>query len=255
MTEKSKTQTKSENKIKDVAESKIKNESKSKKQEEKNKKSDSTKEKSNKNFFQSTTFQYMLMLVVLIIIFVAISIFTTTNTPNHGSAVDGVYNGFMFEKVSGGFWQTTMKTVEGDKEIIFHYHPAELENLKFDKSVLEYLKAAKEAKGFFFVSIRPEIDNNGEAAIAGIEVAKMASRVLGFDNRTKSALTEQNNETPSNIASCEFSSQNAFVIELGLADETTMVVQPYCAQLLGSDLDETIKLADMFVYYASGVMK
>lgn len=217
------------------------------------------KEKNSKpkSFFKSNTVQYMLALIVLILIFVVITILTSKNLVVQEEQKDysAPYNGFVFEKTSSGMWQTEMKTVLGDAPIIFHYHPLDLEDIEFNKSIFVNLEKSKEAGGLFFVSVRPEVKNNGEIAIAGIEISKMASKVLGFEGRTKSALTEIDPETPSNVASCGVAREGAFVVELGLGNETEIIVKPYCAQLLGSNLNETIKLADAFVYHATGVMK
>ena len=199
--------------------------------------------------------RYWKHLIVFLIVFLVVILIIMFSSNDEEVPVSGeLYNGFVFFQTSDGLWRTEMKTVYGDRNVWFRHHPLELEDYYFNKSVFKYIENTYDANGFFFISLTPDVDSNMTAGIAGMEIAKVISKIVGFGDRTKSALTERDPDTPSNVAACKDASEKAFVLEIDIGNETGMYVEPYCTRLVGKDFDEIIKLADMFAYHVTGVM-
>ncbi|MCF7866711.1 hypothetical protein K9L67_04775 [Candidatus Woesearchaeota archaeon] len=211
------------------------------------KKSDSNKSSLNKAWYY--------LFAALIVILIVVLIFIFNNDKSNVFVSGDSYNGFVFNQLDDGLWETEIKTIYGDMPVIFHYNPKELETYYFNTSAIKDVNEVKDNNGFFFVALNPLVDESGSVAIAGIEVAKIASKVVGFGEKTKSALTQRDPENPSNVASCEEASSIAYVLEFDVGNESGIFIEPYCARLIGKDFEETVRLADAFAFHMVGVMK
>jgi len=199
------------------------------------------------------------LIIVAVIAVVAIVLFSGKNTPvTHPSDSSAfTYNNYHFQETPNGFWSVGMSTAFGDQQVLFYYNPLQLENYSYQPVINSYLKAVQNNHGTVYVSFRPEIASNGNsgpAAIAGVEVAKISSKVLGM--KTKSAFTASIEGENFTIFNCDKANSENFVVEIGLANTTELRMdKKYCVTILGSTVNDTIKLADLFAYKSTGIMK
>ncbi|MCF7871541.1 hypothetical protein K9L97_00750 [Candidatus Woesearchaeota archaeon] len=203
----------------------------------------------------SLKFVFLLFVLVVFIIIVSFSIFESPVVEYNESVVPINYNNYTFKLRSDGFWETIIDTPSGVRSALFHYNPYDLEDVYFDGNITKDLRTVHKFGGNAFVSVRPEALTSGSFALSGIEVAKILSHVVGFsDGRTKSALTEKLEGVNSTIANCDTANPMRFVVEIGMSNLSGIYYEDYCVRLLGSDVNETLRLADTFAFYVIGVM-
>lgn len=223
-------------------------------------KSTETDNKNNKKDEKSNSWKnYVIALVIIAVIAVVAIVLFSGKTRPVNSQVDlnsFTYNNYHFQKTQDGFWAVSMRTAFGDQQVLFYYNPLQLENYSYSPIINNYLKAVQENHGTVYVSFRPEIatkGNSGPAAVAGVEVAKISSKVLGM--KTKSAFTAPIDGENLTVFNCDNATSENFVVEIGLANRTEInMPKKYCVTLLGSAVNDTIKLADLFAYKSTGVM-
>jgi len=264
--EHTKKQTAHKSVFEDMSENKTSLDAESKKDEKLNSSSseikkaeDSEKKKTPEKKSNSWKGYVVALIIVAVIAVVAIILFSKNNVPVTPSADSTAftYNNYHFQKTSEGYWSVGMSTAFGDQQVLFYYNPLQLENYSYQPVINNYLKAVQNNRGTVYISFRPEImtkGNGGPAAIAGVEVAKISSKVLGL--KTKSAITASIGDENFTTFNCDNATSENFVVEIGLANTTELRMdKKYCVTILGSNVNDTIKLADLFAYKSTGIMK
>ena len=212
-------------------------------------------EKSGERVNQSKGFPGWAKILVIISILILLGYFVYSTFAGIDIDVENdlsVYNGFPFEETPDGFWKTVLRTWQGDQEFLFYYHPLELEELYFDPSINPNLSVVQVNDGALYISVVPEIADQGVAAIAGVEISRVTSKVFGI--YTRGALTEDMPGHDGPVASCSDASPELFVVELRVNGTNEVLAGDFCAVLYAEEPEDLIKLADLFVYKAYGVM-
>lgn len=172
---------------------------------------------------------------------------------NYDDGDDLRYNDFEFVQGPDGFYYVELNTALGDQVIPFYFHPSQLEELDFDSNATAALFFAQRRGSEVNIAIDTDFLDDSYIIVAGVEVSKITGRVFGM--RTTSGFTE-----PVQNITRSFSCENTggplnFVVEFKRSN-TSFVESSgdYCVIINAVDGMDAVRLADLFVFKAMGVM-
>lgn len=168
------------------------------------------------------------------------------------SPEDTSYNGFEFSQGPDGFYYVEINTAVGDQVVPFYHHPSELEDIPFNQSALTALAIVQNNQGNVKIALDTRFSNDSYVVVAGVEVSKITGKV--FYMPTTSAFTEP----IANITkyyTCDNASPTSYVVLFNQSDENRIDSIGYCTVLQATTARESVKLANLLVYKALGVMK
>jgi len=185
----------------------------------------------------SPTFSFLIVVGAIILIFVATLLVSRFFLTENYS-----YNGFEFVK-RGNFWVIEIQKGAQPYHIELYYHPSELEDLVVEKNIEDIILDNHPSK--VYITLNPRLSST--AVIAGTEIAKiLGERNHIFNIPTSGALTEPSNNQP--VITCENATGQTSVIWIKTGPNNIIYSEDECIIIQGSDSNETIRLADRFVY-------
>ncbi len=159
------------------------------------------------------------------------------------------YNGYSFTPVEN-YWGVTIRTAEGDKNIIFYHHPEELEEFQYEERTTDYFQEVLGNNGNVLIGIGEELSNSGTVALAGVEVSKVTGKALGMN--TESGITSEGYGTK--VVNCGDADSNTFVLEFRLGEEEGITSEDHCGVITAESQDSLTELSNLFVYKILGIM-
>ena len=185
--------------------------------------------------------------VLFVVVFLAIvSVFIFWPEP------DTSYNGFEFVQGPDGFYYVEINTAVGDQVVPFYHHPRELENISFDSDSISALATAQANRADVKIALDTRFANDSYIVVAGVEISKITGKV--FVMPTTSAFTEPISNT-SRTYTCDDASPQSYVILFNQSPENKVESHGFCTVLQAESAREAVKVANLFVYKALGVMK
>ena len=198
---------------------------------------------------------------IFALIFVGITFYSTSqSTPvtmeeMHQANMDGdldetqgyIYNGFSFIKTDG-LWWTDVRARNKIVRTPLHFSPKELEDIEITTSIDENFNKGEN----IYIAINPQTINkyytlgisefsmNIAKGINRIPVGSCSSEDPVCDNRS--------------IISCENNPENKPVVQLEIAEETSIEMEGTCIKVSGQDMD-FVRAIDRLLYQWYGVMK
>jgi len=213
--------------------------------------------KNNKKIDYSNVVAIVFAVIVLgLFVFVIYGI--KNRAPTQGPALlQEDYNGYTFVKDNAGHWVTIIKTVNGDTEIPFYYHPKQLEDMSYDKKINQLLSLTQKKKGKMTIAFGAELTNpnlpgEGSQTVAAYEIIKVGINVFGMPVET--AMIDNINGTNFTLLNCSNSTIDNFIVEMRLGNKSQVYSKGGCAVIEAANLSDTIKLADQFVYKITGIL-
>lgn len=171
------------------------------------------------------------------------------------------YNGFLFEHTEDGYWTVHVAINDVPYSILFHYHPSELEGIPVQEgATVPVENMAKLSAQGLPAEIYLSMDPKGEGAfvMAGVEIAKVTGEKFGMYNiPTKAAYSKNIDGNVDNVPviTCNDADEDTVVIWIKeKGDNLIALPQANCIVLQGTTPDDTIKVADRFIYELFGIM-
>ena len=159
------------------------------------------------------------------------------------------YNDFQFRQ-DGKLWETIVQVGDSERIMPFHYHPAEVDKLSFDNRIPGRFNIARQFDASVVVSIGNGLEEERNAAIAGVEISKITSQIYGMP--TTAAFSEQYENFSQ--ANCADSNQTNYVFWITLGNETKVSTIDFCTIIEAPTSEDTVKLADLTAYKLLGVI-
>ncbi len=161
-----------------------------------------------------------------------------------------VYGDYTFE-YKNGFYYVELNSVYGPQEVPFYHHPSTIDHIPYNSTANSLLRLAQIRGQELKIGLDANYSTDGNMGIAGVEVSKVTSRVLGI--QTRSGFTDQIEGFA--IYNCELSSPENIVIELRVADQTRIYTQDFCIILEGQTPRELTRVANLLAYRSLGIIR
>jgi hypothetical protein len=210
-------------------------------------------DKPHEQHAQNKSFTVALMIIVLII--AGFSLFIWFSQPKSTA-----YNYFDFVQQEDGLWAVTIAHGDELQQIIFHHHPEELDDVLIQKGIDQLVKElalrrAQGSHGQIFVTVDPQAP--AHLAIAFVEIVKVTGEIHNLYNiPTKAAYTREfpaDDHLP--IVNCNDAREDVLVIWIKTEGENVITtINDHCIVLQGSSAQDTVRVADRFVYELLGIM-
>ncbi|HLD72472.1 MAG TPA: hypothetical protein VJA23_02720 [Candidatus Nanoarchaeia archaeon] len=158
-----------------------------------------------------------------------------------------IYNDYSFVKVDG-LWWTEMNKFGTLLKIPLHFGPKEVESIQFEGNLNPEFNLGDSV----YIAIDPKVINKYYT----LAISELSFNVVkGMDRAPIGSCTEEgygcDNRT---LISCENNPQNLPVIELAIANETTVKGAGTCLKISGDGYD-LVKAVDRVLYQWYGIME
>ena len=171
--------------------------------------------------------------------------------------VDYTYNNYPFTKATCPGTDTfcyfaELKIDSEQYAIQFYHHPSDVENIIFEYAALESLRDAR-AQSNATVIIGVPDGAPGQLAIAGSQLGRVLGKRYGILDFT---VVQMVIGTGIDKADCDDARKNTVVIAFQQGAENAITSpSPNCIVLTATSPEETIKVADAFVYRIFGIIR
>ncbi len=193
------------------------------------------------------------------VLFIAI-VFGATLLLSHDNPSEKDYNNFVFTQGPDGLWYVDLEINGVLYNIVFHYHPSDLENISVDPRVVSLINSLSNyvkntSEGSLYISLDPEAD--ASLAMAGVEVAKILGEKYNIYNIPTSAVYSRpfNDSLGTPVINCANRPPKSVVLEIRTGDSNSVFLEDtYCIVVEGVDGNSTIKSADRLDYALLKIM-
>ena len=171
--------------------------------------------------------------------------------------VDYTYNNYPFTKAKCPGTDTfcyfaELKIDSEQYAIQFYHHPTEVENIIFEYTALESLRDARTQPNATVIIGVPD-GAPGQLAIAGSQLGRVLGKRYGILDFTVVPMVVG---TGIDKADCDDARKNTVVIAFQQGAENAITSpSPNCIVLTATSPEETIKVADAFVYRIFGIIR
>ncbi|MFT4283093.1 MAG: hypothetical protein ACMXX6_01570 [Candidatus Woesearchaeota archaeon] len=159
------------------------------------------------------------------------------------------YNRYYFYQDIDGFWFTSLRTIYGENEVPFYFHPREVDNLTYNSSINDYLGFVQRNNGRVLIGINEDFPQNYDV-VAAVEIGKITGRVLGIE--TKSGVISAVDDLP--VHNCSVADPLNFVIEFRMGNFTGVKSDEFCAIITTTEPRNIIKGANLMAYKLLGII-
>jgi len=210
---------------------------------------------------QQSSSNKSLYVMIAAVIVVAAIIFMLSRQPQPETvacATDS-YNHFDFDANQDGGWFVHLTVNSKPYRVLMHHHPCELENISVQENAISTVMSfinnyhggrASQA----YITVHPEAP--GALVIAGVEIAKIIGEkqeIYGLP--TSSALTKNSSLPNTPTITCDDADLDTLVLWIKEEGDNIIIMpKRNCIVLQASTANETIMVADRFVYELFGVM-
>jgi len=162
---------------------------------------------------------------------------------SYNSGTESVkYGDYMFKKTTAG-WQTNIN----GKEVVFGYHPIDLEKLNISKEVTQRMLGAK----VVYVTFNPNSKHVDKYELARYELGNSLAEL--FTVYAMPGITEANSTYKQPIVTCLNATSSIPVIDIVEGNETKASVEANCITLQADEYT-IIALKDRLLYSMLGIM-
>jgi hypothetical protein len=140
----------------------------------------------------------------------------------------------------------------------FYHHPQEVEKIPADAGIRAGFLGVRQQLGTFYIAFDPLLSNLGTTAIAGTEISRVTGKYFmvptaaGFTEPLNASLSAGGYEFP--IYNCGNANSTTFVLEMRPGSTNRIAYGNNCAVIYARSPNETILMADLFVYKLTGVI-
>ncbi|MBD3209291.1 hypothetical protein GF367_02645 [Candidatus Woesearchaeota archaeon] len=168
-----------------------------------------------------------------------------------------LYNNYEFIQNDDGSWYVRVMVNERPYAVVVHHHPVAVDTIPVHPQavrVIYNLSNKAFAGEDVHLSIAMDPEGSGALAVAGVEVAKVTGEKFDiFRIPTSAAFTRSTSKTGGQVpvVRCDAATPEHGVIWVKTGEKSfvsTLAENPYCVVLQGSSANETVKVADRFVY-------
>lgn len=197
--------------------------------------------------------------LIVAIVLLGTVLFVLIYVPKHAEQRElerNSYNNYEFKEWEGGLWTVNVEVNGIPMSILMHYHPQEVDTIPVEQEAVDIINAAATkvavtGKGRLFLTMNP--DAPGGVVIAGVELAKVLGEKFNIYNIPTKASFSRPKENYSGVpvVTCEDAVNDTYVIYIREHDNDFVGVPegfPQCIVVQGTDINQTIKAADRFVY-------
>lgn len=176
------------------------------------------------------------------------------------------YNNFEFSQDEEGHWYVRLGINDQIYNIIFYYHPTEVEDIRIDDDAYDVInKAASrvlmgDEDVRLVMALNPDEENFSSLVVASIELTKVVSESYHIYNiPTSSAITKPYDGLEEHqMLTCGQATNDTIVIYVRTADVNAVGVaaqNPHCIVVQGKTSKDVIRSADRFAYELLEVMR
>lgn len=174
-----------------------------------------------------------------------------------------VYNQFCFDQTEDGLWTAHMDINGVPYSIAFHHYPSSLEAIPVQEGAAQLVRGlsnhiAAGGQGQLYIALNP--DDPADMAIAAIEISKVTgdkNNIYNIPTRVAMIKASPNVAQDTPIITCKDAKQDQLVVWLKTKGENLVALapeNPYCIVLQATTANESIQVADRFVYELFGIM-
>lgn len=215
----------------------------------------------------SAGWYYLAAAIVVVVALIAVFLWLPSQPHAQTDERCPDYNNFDFSDAPEGMCYVRIQIKDSNSvvkngQILMQYHPLDLEYIRVDPSIRDDFRTF--VNNYFagvpsqvFITVHP--DAPGTHVIAGVEVAKVLGEKYSiFNLPTRSAFTTQSNLTAGDVpvVNCWDADKNNMVIWIKEKGESIIAQggPKNCFVLQANTTNETVKVADRFVYEVLGIM-
>ena len=211
---------------------------------------------SNIHKHKKRSYGTILAVVFIVLVVLGLGYFVYDNVDSANSYKN--FNGFLFEQ-SGEYWITGVELEGQPYTVPFYNHPLDLDDVYYDPEVSDYILDVPHTN--FIIAVHP--DAGSLPVLAGVNIARVTGRFYGVPTSSALYIPQDElslyNETGLPVIDCSLATSDSPVLWMNI-DESAAVVRfdennPHCIIVGGSNGDEILASADMFVYRILGIIK
>lgn len=173
------------------------------------------------------------------------------------------YNQFDFIQRADGLWDVKLDINNQPYTIVFHHHPNELEDIFVQENLVYHkinqiaYQVRQTGLGEIYVAIDPKAP--ADLAMAFVEISKVTGELFNIYNiPTHGAYTRTSDiDDHIPVKTCADADEDTLILWIKTAEQGDNVIAEVsnnCVVLQGTNPDDTVRVADRFVYELLGIM-